>query len=75
MLRALRFASVYGMKIEDAAASAIHRNKDLLREIAAERVQSELTKMLCGKGCGGCFARLFRCVGGPDPGACAHVRL
>lgn len=50
MLRALRFASVYGMKIEDAAASAIHRNKDLLREIAAERVQSELTKMLCGKG-------------------------
>ena len=31
-------------------ASAIHRNKSLLRDIAAERIQSELTKMLCGPG-------------------------
>lgn len=50
MLRALRFASVYGMKIEDATAEAIHRNKDLLNGIAAERIQVELTKMLCGIG-------------------------
>ena len=40
MLRALRFASVYGMTIEDATALAIHRNKDLLKEIAAERTLS-----------------------------------
>lgn len=50
MLRALRFASVYGMAIEDATALAIHRNKDLLKGIAAERILVELTKMLCGKG-------------------------
>ena len=50
MLRALRFASVYGMNIDEATASAIHRNKNLLRDIAAERIQSELTKMLCGPG-------------------------
>lgn len=50
MLRALRFASVYGMAIEDATALAIHRNKDLLKGIAAERTLVELTKMLCGEG-------------------------
>lgn len=49
MLRALRFASVYGMAIEDETASAIHRNKELLKGIATERIQVELTKMLCGK--------------------------
>lgn len=50
MLRALRFASVYGMVIENNTAEAIHRNKDLLLDIAAERIQAELTKLLCGKG-------------------------
>ena len=50
MLRALRFASVYGMRIEENTAAAIHRNKELLTGIAAERIQVELTKMLCGKG-------------------------
>lgn len=50
ILRALRFASVYGMAIEAETASAIHRNKELLKGIAAERIQVELTKMLCGKG-------------------------
>lgn len=50
MLRALRFASVNGMRIEEATAAAIHRNKNLLQNIAAERVQVELTKLLCGKG-------------------------
>jgi len=50
MLRALRFASVHDMAIEDATAAAIHRNKDLLKGIAAERILVELTKMLCGQG-------------------------
>ena len=49
-LRALRFASVYGMAIEDATAAAIHRNKELLKGIAAERILVELSKMLCGQG-------------------------
>ncbi len=50
MLRALRFASVYGMTIEPGTAAAVHRNRALLERIAAERVQAELTKLLCGRG-------------------------
>lgn len=49
ILRALRFASVYGMRIEKDTAVAIHRNRDLLNSIAVERVQVELIKLLCGK--------------------------
>lgn len=52
MLRALRFASAFEMKIEEDTAAAIHREKRLLRDIAAERVQGELTQMLCGAGVG-----------------------
>jgi len=50
ILRALRFASVFGLEIEPATAEAAHKNKTLLKEIAAERIQVELTKMLCGEG-------------------------
>lgn len=50
ILRALRFAATYGFKIENETAAAIHRNKDLLGNISAERIQSELTRMLCGRG-------------------------
>ncbi len=50
ILRAMRFASIYDFSIEDATAKSIHKNKDKLRNIAAERIQAELCKMLCGKG-------------------------
>ena len=50
ILRALRFASNFGMRIEEKTAEAIHRNKGLLRTIAVERIQVELSKMLCGSG-------------------------
>lgn len=50
ILRALRFASTYEFLIEPETAAAIHRNKELLKNISAERIQVELTKMLCGKG-------------------------
>ncbi len=49
ILRALRFASVYGMGIEEKTAKAIHDNSELLSGIAVERVQVELTKLLCGQ--------------------------
>ncbi len=52
ILRALRFASVYGMKMEDTTAAAIHKNKGLLEGIAAERILVELTNILCGQGAG-----------------------
>ena len=50
IMRALRFASTCGFKIEVNTADAIHRNKHLLKSIAAERIQAELCKLLCGKG-------------------------
>lgn len=52
ILRALRFASVLGFRIEAETAAAIHRNRALLQYLAAERVRGELTKMLCGQNAG-----------------------
>lgn len=50
ILRALRFASTYGFMIEEKTAKAIHLNKNLLKNISAERIRSELCKLLCGDG-------------------------
>lgn len=50
IMRALRFASTYGFKIEEKTAYSIHKNKSLLRRISAERIRDELCKMLCGDG-------------------------
>lgn len=49
IMRALRFSSVLGFQIEEKTAQAIHQNKDLLKNISAERLQIELTKLICGK--------------------------
>lgn len=50
ILRALRFASVLGFEIENKTALSIHRNKNLLKNISAERIYSEFTKLLSGVG-------------------------
>ncbi len=49
ILRALRFSAQFGFPIEKMTTKAIHRLAPLLRRIAAERVQSELVKLLCGE--------------------------
>ena len=49
ILRGLRFASVLDFAVEEQSALAMRAKKELLREIAAERVLEELTKLLCGK--------------------------
>lgn len=48
IVRALRFASVLGFKVESRTADALHRHCGLLRNIAAERIRAELGKLLCG---------------------------
>lgn len=48
ILRALRFSSVYGFKIEKNTSSAIKRKAHLLKNIAFERINSEFSKLLCG---------------------------
>ncbi len=50
ILRAIRFASVFGMTLEEETGKAVHRNRDLLRAIAPERIRGELTRLLCGPG-------------------------
>lgn len=48
ILRALRFAAVYGLRIEPQTAQALRENRLLLQASAAERVREELTQILCG---------------------------
>lgn len=50
ILRALRFSSVLDFNIEKETSLSIHRNKELLNNIAKERINVELCKLLCGKG-------------------------
>lgn len=49
ILRAMRFASRYGFEIEWMTADAMHIKKDLLKEIAAERIGSEFLQIMSGK--------------------------
>ena len=48
ILRALRFASNLGFDIEPLTAAAAINNRLLLQNISAERITSELIKILCG---------------------------
>ena len=50
IMRALRFASVFGFSIENGTAQAMHENKKLLNNIAVERIASELNKLIVGDG-------------------------
>ena len=52
IMRALRFASVYGFAIDPATDAAIHALKHTLKDVAAERIRVELQKLLCGDGAG-----------------------
>lgn len=49
IMRALRFAAVLGFDIEENTAATVIRNENLLSGIAAERINSELMKLLCGE--------------------------
>lgn len=49
IMRALRFSSVLGFEIEEKTKKSIFDNMYLLGNISAERIFSELSKLLCGK--------------------------
>ncbi len=49
IIRALRFASVYNLKIEEKTSKSIIKKANLLSNIAAERISSEFDKLLCGE--------------------------
>lgn len=50
IMRGLRFAAVLSFSIEPSTAEALHRWRELLRNIAVERITVELTKLICGSG-------------------------
>lgn len=49
ILRRVRFASVLGFEIEPQTKAGVFRNKELLKNISAERIYTELCKLLCGQ--------------------------
>lgn len=51
IMRALRFSAVLGFDIEESTKNAIIKNKELLLNIAAERIYAELIKLLMGDYC------------------------
>ena len=51
IMRALRFSSVLGFEIEMQTKKALFDNKELLKNIAKERIFTELKKLLLGDNC------------------------
>ena len=52
VMRALRFGAVFGYEIEERTARAVHGSRAVLRHVAAERVHTELSKLLTGQNAG-----------------------
>lgn len=52
IMRGLRFSAVYGFEIEAETSRSIHRNRELLNNIAFERIREELMGLICGAFCG-----------------------
>ncbi|MDR2108032.1 MAG: HD domain-containing protein [Coriobacteriales bacterium] len=48
IMRALRFAATLDLNIEQNLTAALHEERDLLHKVSAERIQSELMRMLPG---------------------------
>ena len=51
IMRAARFASVLNFEIDGATSDSMIRNRALLKNISAERINVELSKLLLGDGC------------------------
>ena len=49
IMRAMRFASVLGFRIEEKTEAAMFRNSGLLKKLSVERVFSEFRKLVTGK--------------------------
>ena len=52
ILRALRFASVLGFKIEEDTAKAMYTCRELINIVSPERIYTEISKLICGKNAG-----------------------
>lgn len=57
VMRALRFAAVFGYEIGGRTAQAVHKNRAMLDRVAAERINGELCRLLAGKNAGDVLRR------------------
>ena len=57
LMRALRFAAVFGYGIEEQTARAVHENRAMLGRVAAERINGELRRLLVGRSVGDILRR------------------
>ncbi len=48
IMRAIRFASVLSLNMDERTHISIHQNKELLKNISSERIASEFNKLLLG---------------------------
>ena len=63
IMRGLRFASVLGFEIEEKTSESIERKRELLLNIASERLLSELLKLVCGIKADEVLAKYYRVIG------------
>ena len=63
ILRGLRMASELGFEIEQNTKNALKANADLLLNISAERISSELMRFLCGRYAGRVLRRFIDVFG------------
>lgn len=49
IMRALRFAATYRFSIDADTAASLKRNAQLLNNIASERINAELCRLICGR--------------------------
>lgn len=49
IMRALRFSAVLGFSIDPELQKSLRKNRELLKDIAAERIRAEFSRLICGK--------------------------
>ena len=71
IMRAMRFASVLGFRIEEKTEAAMFRNGGLLKKLSVERVFSEFRKLVTGKYAPDVVRRYIDVLGEVFPELCA----
>ena len=63
IMRALRFCATLGLTLDPDTEAALHRQREQLRHVSAERLAAELIKLLCGPGAGQVILRHTEILG------------